>query len=124
MNHFFLLMVVVFALTSLVPIIFRLFRPSPRDKARSVVEYAQKRGFALINPAIAQAMNDSLLQMAKNPALRNSVRAASDLADIEGLENGTGDWLAFTYTLGSKEVTIFNFSANPRTVNTSGAYTR
>ena len=121
MNHFFLLVLLLFALTSLVPMIVRLFRSSPRDKARSVVEYAQKRGFALVNPAIAQALNDSLLQMSKNPALRNSVRAASDLADIEGLENGTGDWLAFTCTLRSKEVTIFNFSAFPRTVNTSGA---
>jgi len=95
MNHFFLIGVLFFALTGLVPVIFRLFRPSPRDKARSVVEFAQKRGFALVNPAIAQALDNSLLQMLKNPTLRNSVRAASDVADVEELENGTGDWLAF-----------------------------
>lgn len=124
MNHFVLLILLLFALTSLVPMIFRRFRSSPRETARSVVEYAQKKGFALVNPSIAQALNDSLLQMSKNPALRNAVRAASDLADIEGLENGTGDWLAFTCTLRSKEVTIFNLSAFPRTVNTSGAYIR
>jgi len=124
MNHLFLLAVLLFALTSLVPMIFRLFRPGPRDKARSVVEYAQKRGFALVNPAIAQALDNSLLQMLKNPTLRNSVRAASDVADIEGLENGTGDWLAFNCTLRSKEVTIFNFSASPRSVNTTGANIR
>src|SRR5215469_15012818 len=105
MSHFFLVVVLLFALSSLVPMILRLFRRSPREKARSVVEYAQKRGFPLVNPTIAQALDDSLLQMIKNPALRNSVRAASDLADVEGLENGTGDWLAFTCTLRSKEVT-------------------
>lgn len=120
MSHFFLLVVLLFALSILLPMILRLFRRSPRDKARSVVEYAQKRGFVLVNPAIAQALDDSLLQMVTNPALRNSVRAASDVADVEGLENATGDWLAFTCTLGSKEVTIFNCSVTPRGPRASG----
>jgi hypothetical protein len=124
MNHLILFVVLIFALTSLMPMLFRFLRPSPREKARGVVEYAQKRGFMLVNPAIAQALDNSLLQMLKNPALRNSVRAASDIADIEGLENGTGDWLAFTCTLRSKEVTIFNLSITPRTINTSGGNIR
>src|SRR5215470_347629 len=122
MNHFFFLAVLLVALSSLVPMIFRLFRRNPRDKVRGLIEYAQKREFLLVNPAIAQALDNSLLEMVKNPAIRDSVRAASDLADIEGLENGTGDWLAFTCTLRSKQVTIFNFnvnrgSANSRAVN-------
>jgi hypothetical protein len=124
MNHFFLLAFLLLALSSLVPMIFRLFRPSPKDNARSVVEYAQKRGYVLVNPAIAQALDNSLLQMVTNPALRNSVRAASDLADIEGLANGTGDWLAFTCTLRSKEVTIFNLNVSPGSVNTSAVNIR
>ena len=120
MNHLFLVALLIFALSSLVPVIFRLFRPSPRGKARSLIEYAQKRGFVLVNPAIAQALDNSLLQMSKNPALINSVRAASDVADMEGLENGTGDWLAFTCALRSKEVTIFNFNVTPRNPRASG----
>lgn len=118
MSHFILLAFLLLALGSLVPMIFRFFRPSPRDNARSVVEYAQKRGYALVNPAIAQALDNSLLQMMTNPALRNSVRAASDVADIGGLANGTGDWLAFTCTLRSKEVTIFNFNVSSGSANT------
>ncbi|HET9408759.1 MAG TPA: hypothetical protein VFO39_16065 [Candidatus Sulfotelmatobacter sp.] len=124
MNHLFLIVLTIFALCSLVPMIFRLFRPNPRDKVRKVVEYAQKRGFVLVNPAIAQALDNSFLQMLKNPALRNSVRAASDITDIEGLENGTGDWLAFTCTIGSKEVTIFNFNVTPRSPSASGGNIR
>ena len=120
MNHLFLIVLIIFALSSLVPMIFRLFRPGPRDKTRNVVEYAQKRGFALVNPAIAQALGSSFPQMWKNPALRNSIRAASDVADIEGLENGTGDWLAFTCTFGSKEVTIFNLNVSARSPRASG----
>ena len=120
MSHFFLLVVLLFVLSILLPMILRLFRRSPRDKARSLVEYAQKRGFALVNPAIAQALDDSLLQMVKNPVLRNSVRAASDVADVDGLENATGDWLAFTCTLKSKEVTIFNCNVAPRGPRASG----
>ena len=120
MNHLFLIVLIVFALSILVPMIFRFFRPGPKDRARKIVEYAQKRGFVLVNPAIAQALDNSLLQMLKNPALRNSVRAASDISDIEGLENGTGDWLAFTCALRSKEVTVFNFDVTPRSPSASG----
>lgn len=124
MTHLFLIVLIIFALSSLVPLIFRFLRPGPRDRARNIVEYAQKRGFVLVNPAIAQALDKSLLQMLKNPALRNSVRAASDISDIGGLENGTGDWLAFTCTLGSKEVTVFNFNVTPRSPRASGGNIR
>jgi hypothetical protein len=92
--------------------IFRLFRRGPRDKARVVVEYAQKRGYALVNPSLAQALDVSLLEILKNPAFRNCIKAASDIADIEGLDNGTGEWFAFTCKLRSKEVTIFNLNVS------------
>jgi hypothetical protein len=114
MNHFALIAVLFVVLSFVVPMLFRLFGTSPRDRAKGVVEYAQRRGFALVNPVIAQAMNASLLEMAQNPALRNSVRAASDIADIDHLANGTGDWLAFNCTVGSKEATIFNLSVTPQ----------
>ena len=85
-----------------------------------MVEYAQKRGYALVNPALAQALDMSYLEMQKNPALRNSNRAASDIDNIEQLSNGTGDWLAFSCNLGSKEVTIFNLRVASRRTDAGG----
>jgi hypothetical protein len=58
--------------------------------------------------------------MLKNPALRNLVRASSDIADIDGLEHGTDDWLAFACRVRSKEVTIFNFSETLQAPHTIG----
>jgi len=117
-SHFSLLAVLLFALSFILPIIFRLFSSGPREKARDVVKYAQKRSYALVNPSLAQAIDMSRLEMMKNPALRNSIQAASDIADIEKLHDGTGDWLAFTCNLRSKEVTIFNLSVTSRRVDT------
>ena len=119
MNHFPLLVVLLLALSFILPMIFRnVFTRSPRDRARVVVEYAQKKGYALVNPSVAQALDVPLLEALKNPAFRNSIRSASDIADIEGLDNGTGDWFAFTCTLRSKEVTIFNLRVTSKTFNT------
>src|ERR1700681_3456411 len=112
MNHLPLLVIVIFVLSILLLMIFRLFRSSPRDKARVVVTYAQRRGYVLLNPSFAQALDTSRLEMMKDPVLRNSLMASTDIADIEGLNGGTGDWLAFTCNLGSKDVTIFNLSVN------------
>jgi hypothetical protein len=120
MNYFPLLVVLLFALSFILPMIFRLFSRGPRDKARVVVGYAQKRGYVLVNPSLAQALDSSRLEMLKNPALRNSIKASSDIADIEGLDNGTGEWFAFTCNLRSKEVTIFNLNVTSRRVGTSG----
>jgi hypothetical protein len=119
-NHFPLVVALLFALSFILPIIFRLFRSGPREKARVVVKYAQERGYVLVNPSLAQALDSSRLEMLRNPALRNSIKASSDIADIEGLDNGTGEWLAFTCDLRSKEVTIFNLSVTSRRTNTSG----
>jgi hypothetical protein len=119
-NHFPLLAVLLFALSFILPKIFRLFRSGPREKAAVVVKYAQKRGYVLVNPSIAQALDTSRLEMLKNPALRNSIQASSDIADIEKLHDGTGDWLAFTCNLRSKEVTIFNLSVTSRRPDTRG----
>jgi hypothetical protein len=117
MSHFSLIVILLFALSFLLPMIFRLFSSAPRDKARVVIEYAQRKGYSLVNPSLAQALNVSRMEMLKNPAFRNNVRASSDIADIEGLRDGTGDWLAFTCNLGTKEVTIFNLSVTSRNIN-------
>ena len=119
MNNFSFIVALVFALSVVFPILFRLFRGGPRE-AKAVVEYAQKRGYALVNPGLAQAQDKSYLEMLKDPALRSSSRASVDISDIEKLHNGTGDWLAFTCNLGSNEVTIFNLSVTPKGTNTQG----
>jgi len=119
-NHFPLLVVFLFALSFVLPILFRLFNSGPREKAGVVVRYAQKRGYVLVNPSLAQALDTSRLEMLKNPALRNCIQASSDIADIERLHDGTGDWLAFTCNLRSKEVTIFNLSVTSRRTDTRG----
>ena len=121
-NHFPFLVVLLLALSFILPMIFRIiFTRGPRDKARVLVQYAQKRGYALVNPSLAQALDVSRLEVLKNPALRNSIRSASDIADIEGLDNGTGEWFAFTCNLGSKEVTIFNLNVTSKSVNTDSS---
>jgi len=112
-SHFTSVAAVLFALSLVVPILYRIFRSGPRE-ARSVVEYAQRRGYALVNPGVAQAVDMSPLEMMKDPALRNLERASLDIANIERLDNGTGDWLAFTCRLGPKEATIFNLSVTSR----------
>lgn len=109
MKYIFLL----FVLSVFLPMIFGLFR-NPRKKAGPILEYVQKRGYRLVNPAVAQVRDSSVLEIIKNPALRHLTDASSDLADIKGLDHGTGDWLAFTCNLRSKEVTIFNYSTTPR----------
>ena len=120
MNHIPLLVIVLFAMSFILPMIFRLFSSGPRDKARVVVEYAQRRGYVLDNPSVARALDSSRLEMLRNPDLRNSIKASSDIADIEGLDNGTGDWLGFTCNLRSKQVTIFNLSVTLQRSNTGG----
>lgn len=98
--------------------IFGFFR-KPWKKARPIVEYVQKRGYRLINPSVSQVLDSSVLETLKNPALRNLTDASSDIADIERLDHGRGDELAFTCNLRSKEVTIFNYSRNTQRADTS-----
>jgi hypothetical protein len=112
-------MTLLFVLVVLMPTIFGLFRSlfrSPSKKVTPVIEYVQKKGYRLVNPSASQIPGSSLLEMLKNPALRNLVDASSDVADIDGLDHATGGWLAFKSNLRSKEVTIFNCST-PGSIN-------
>ena len=115
----FLIFIALVAMSIVLPIVVRLVGGGPRKKAKRVIEYAQRKGYALVNPDVAQAVDSSLLEKMKNPALRQSKGAHADIADIEGLAGGTGDWLAFTCNLGSKQATIFNLSVTSG--GTSGA---
>ena len=113
MSHLPFFVTIVVALSLVLPIVYRFFRSGPREM-KGVVEYAQRRGYALVNPALAQAVEMSPLEMMKDPALRNLERPSLDIANIDRLDHGTGDWLAFTCRLGSKEATIFNLSVTSR----------
>lgn len=110
---------VAFVVSAVLSILYRLFRSGPRE-AKSVVEYAQRRGYTLVNPGVAQAVDMSPLEMMRNPAMRNLERASLDIANIEKLDRGTGDWLAFTCKLGSKEATIFNLIVSSRRADGKG----
>jgi hypothetical protein len=116
MSRIILLFIVFTVLSTVLPTIFRLLRSggAGRDKARALIEYAQKRGYRLVNHEIAQSLDSSFLEMMRNPALKNLTRPSQDIADIDGLQSGTGDWLALACTLRSKEVTVFNFSVTSR----------
>jgi hypothetical protein len=103
-----------------VPAVFRRFRGGPRARAKAIVDYVQRRGYALVNPVIAQVLDASRLDLARNPALRQLVKASVDVGDIEGLEQGNEDWLAFRFDLGGKEATIFNFSVSARNPASTG----
>ena len=112
----YLLVILFFVLSIVVPALFRLLKGGrPRNKVRTILEYTRKRGYSLVNPSVAQAVDSSMLEILRNPALKSLVKASSDISDVDGLENDTGDWLAFTCNLHSKEVTIFNYSeSSPR----------
>jgi len=106
-------MILLLVLGVFLPMILGLFRSlfrNPSKKATPVIEYAQRKGYRLLNPSASQIPGSSVFEMLKNPALRNLVDASSDVADIDGLDHASGGWLAFTSNLRSEEVTIFNCS--------------
>jgi hypothetical protein len=115
-----LLIPVIVVLTFIVPALYRLLRKGPR-KAKTVVEYAQKRGYALVNPVAAHAVDMSPLEMMRDPTFANLQRASLDISDIRELERGTGDWLAFICSLRSKEVTVFNLTRPSRQTDGRGS---
>lgn len=115
-SHLFHIFIFLLLLSFFVPLLRRFAGPRSgkgRSHVRLVVDYVQKRGYTLLNPAIAQNVDRSLLEMMRDPALRKSVRATADLTDIPEMERGDDDWLAFTCDIRSRQVTIFNLSTTP-----------
>jgi hypothetical protein len=113
----------LFAAFVFLPILFSIIRTVFRDpgkKVLPVLDYAQKKGYRLLNPSAMQIPGSSFLEALKNPALRNLVDASSDITDIDGLGQASGGWLAFTCQLRSKEVTIFNCSTTGSINSSSG----
>jgi hypothetical protein len=97
-----------------------LFGKPARQHGRVVVDYVLKHGYELLNPVLAQKLDTSVLDMIKDPSLRDLARATSDITDIGRFDDGSDDWLAFRCELGVRPVTIFNFSQTPPLHGSSG----
>ena len=111
-------------LAVLVPVVRSVFgllsRKTGRQHARVVVGYVQKRGYELLNPVLAQKLDTSVLDLVRDPSLRDLARATSDITDIGRFDDGNDDWLAFRCELARRSVTIFNFSQAPPLHSNSG----
>ena len=90
-----------------------LFGKAGRQHGRVVVDFVQKRGYELLNPTLANALDKSLLDVIKDPSMRDFVRATSDITDIDGFADGGDDWFGFRCEIGSKAATVFNFTHTP-----------
>lgn len=93
------------------PALFGLLSRKPgRQHARVVVDYVEKHGYRLLNPILAQKLDEPVLDLVRDPSLRDLARATSDIADIGRFDDGSDDWLAFHCELARRQVTIFNFT--------------
>lgn len=90
-----------------------VFRKRGRQHARVVVGYVQKHGYQLLNPVLARKLDASLLDLARDPSLRDLARATSDITDIGRFDDGNDDWMAFRCEIARRAVVIFNFSQAP-----------
>lgn len=90
-----------------------LFGKSGRQHGHTVVDYVRKHGYQLLNPALANVLDESLVDIIRDPSMRDLQRATSDIADVDGFDDGNDDWLAFRCDVASKTVTVFNFSRTP-----------
>src|SRR5215831_20000978 len=97
-----------------------LFRRPGRQHARVVVDYVAKHGYELLNPILAQKLDTPVLDLMRDPELRDLARATSDITDIGRFADGNDDWLAFRCELGRRPVTIFNFTKAPPLHGDSG----
>ena len=120
-QHLILLFGLVAVGSVVVRAIFGLSRKTGRQHARIVVDYVQKRGYELLNPVLAQKLDESLLDLARDPSVRELARATSDITDIGRFADGNDDWLAFRCELARRSVTVFNFSQAPPLHSNSGS---
>ena len=113
--------VLVFGLIAVAFVLVRvLFGRTGRQHARVVVDYVHKHGYQLLNPVLAQKLDASVLDLARDPSLRDLTRATSDITDIGRFGDGNDDWLAFRCEFARRAVTIFNFSQAPPLHSGSG----
>jgi len=81
-----------------------------RRQALLVSEYAAKRGYRLLNPAVQENLSNSAIEMFRNSSLRSLAKGSEGIVDIEPFGRGKDDPLAFVCTIRSRDVTVFNFT--------------
>ena len=96
-----------------------------RKRAGLILEYTRQKGYRLANPSIAEiASTASWREALTNSSLRSFIKGSEGIADIEGFEQGTDDPFAFTCSLRSKEVMIFDFTVLSKRADDKGSSLR
>jgi hypothetical protein len=113
--------VVLFLIASLL-IQLLVFGPRQfRKKIKMISGYTAKRGYRLANPSIMQiSSSSSARDILTNPSLQSYVKGSDGITDIEGLESGTDDPFAFTCSIRSKDVMIFELSVSSQRTDDKG----
>ncbi len=119
-QHLILLFGIVAVGSVVVRAVFGLSRRTGRQHARTVVEYVQKHGYELLNPVLARKIDAPVLELARDPALRDLARATSDITDVGRFADGNDDWMGFRCELARRSVTVFNFTQAPPLHTSSG----
>jgi hypothetical protein len=92
-----------------------------RKKINMISDYTAKRGYRLANPSIMQiSSNPSARDLLTNPSLQSYIKGSEGIPDIEGLERGTGGPFAFTCSIRSKEVMIFELNVSSQRTDGKG----
>jgi hypothetical protein len=91
-----------------------------RRQAVLVSEYAAKRGYRLLNPAVPENLSNSAIEMLRNPSLRSLAKGSEGIVDIEPFGRGKDDPLALVCTLRSRDVTVLNFTVSSQRADGAG----
>jgi hypothetical protein len=113
--------VVLFLISSLL-IQLLVFGPRQfRKKIKMISDYTAKRGYRLANPSLMQiSSSSSARDILTNPSLKSYVKGSEGITDIEGLERATDDPFAFTCSMRSKEVMIFELRVSSQSADGKG----
>ena len=92
-----------------------------RKRAKFLSEYTARKGYRFANPSIAQITGSSSARdILTNPSLKSYVKGSDGITDIEDLERGTDNPFAFTTSMRSKEVMIFELSVSSQRTDDKG----
>jgi hypothetical protein len=113
--------VVLFLIASL---LIQLLIAGPRQfrkRTKLISKYTVRKGYRLANPSIMQISSTaSARDILTNPSMKSYVKGSDGITDIEGLERGTDDPFAFTCSIQSKEVMIFELSVSSQRSDDKG----
>ena len=113
--------VVLFLIASLLAQILIAGPRQFRKRTKLVSEYTVRKGYRLANPSIMQiSSTSSARDILTNPSLQSYTKGSAGITDIEGLERGTDDPFAFTCSIRSKEVMIFELSVSSQRSDDKG----